>query len=62
MAYSIKPFEKVVYSCGCFSGEIQELLNYIENRDSELFKSRKLAVSFVRARMNQMIKSRKEIK
>jgi len=60
MAYSIRPFKKVIYSCGCFSGEIEDLLDYIDKGSDEFSKSRKLACSFIRDRINEMIISRKE--
>ena len=60
MAYSVRPFKKVIYSCGCFSGEIEDLLDYIDKGSDEFSKSRKLACSFIRDRINEMIISRKE--
>ena len=59
MAHSIKPFETTVYSCGCFSGSISDLKEYINEGKPDLKKSRMLAADFVEARMQEMILERK---
>jgi hypothetical protein len=58
-AYCAMPYEKSMYSCECFWGDIKALRKYIKDGDEKHQKSRLCAVRFVESRMKEMGLKRK---